>query len=180
MPSNRGFEVAAWLGLGYLSAVLQTAFDAKSAGPHWMLAVAAGWLTMHPGPRGVLGVAAIGLVLDAVGNGRLGLHLAICGALAAAAILVLGPMSRWWHRPLVAAGLAFGDAMLFESLASLSLSTRPDLLGLLRTSAATAAWTAGLLAAATLMTTVGLRLLDCGPATSALRLNNRWNRLTNA
>jgi hypothetical protein len=174
MTSPHQLKLAVWLGLVYVAAVVQTAWGPE---PHWLLAVAAGWLTTQPGARGVLGVAAIGGVLDAVGSGRLGLHLGTCGVLAAVAAMSLGTLSRGWQRPLVAAWLTFGNGVVSALVLSLSTSS-PLPTAALREAAVSAAYTAGLIAGVALLWTIIRRCLHNSVGVPTVRLGNRWHRLT--
>jgi hypothetical protein len=173
------YELPGWLLLAYIAIVVQIAFLPDAAGPNCVLGAAAAWLCRCPGPRGVLGVALGGLLLDVVGNGRLGLHLGLCGMLAALAASALtgGTIARWWVRPVIAAWLAFGDAAISAMLES---PTSLDLTVVLCNAGASAMWTAALLAAVRLSGTLIGRCLAPHVSVPAVRLCNRWNRLTEA
>ncbi|MDZ4686772.1 MAG: hypothetical protein SH850_16995 [Planctomycetaceae bacterium] len=182
MSSKQSYELAGWALMAYIAVVVQIAFCPDTGGPHCVLALAAGWLCRHPGPRGVFGVALGGLLLDAVGNGRLGLHLGTCGMLAALAASALsgGMTARWWVRPVIAAWLAFGDTAVSATLLSLTTPTRLDLSDVLRDAGASALWTAALVAAVALSGTLLSRCLAPHVSASSVRLSNRWNRLSEA
>ncbi|HUQ69321.1 MAG TPA: hypothetical protein VM165_07360 [Planctomycetaceae bacterium] len=182
MSSKQGCELAGWALIAYIAAVVQIAFCPDAGGPHCVLALAAWWLCRHPGPRGVLWVALSGLLLDAVGNGRLGLHLGTCGMLAALATSALssGMTARWWVRPVIAAWLAFGDAAVSATLLSLTTPAPLDLSTVLRDAGVSALWTAVLVAEVGLSGTLVSRCLAPQVSAPSVRLSNRWNRLSEA
>jgi cell shape-determining protein MreD len=179
MYSKSGLHLAAWIAMAYFTAIVQIRW---TDGPNIVLALAAVWLCRHPGSRGLVGVALAGLLLDAVGNGRLGLHLGVCGMLAALTALALssGQMQRWWMPTLMAAWLAFGEAAIEAGLPSATSSTPLDLSGSLRTAAGSAFATGTLVAAVTVLGFVASRCLPSPMAASGVRLSNQWHRLTEA
>jgi hypothetical protein len=178
MASRHSLTLAAWIVMAYLAAVAQVRWQ---SGPNVVLALAAVWLCRHPGSRGVLGVAIVGLLLDAAGNGRLGLHLGICGLLAALALTALsGGMTRWWMPPLMAAWLVFGDVVIEAGVLTATLSAPLDLSDTLRAAGSSASATGALVAAVMGLGFLLRRCLFRPAEATVVRLHNQWHRLTEA
>jgi cell shape-determining protein MreD len=179
MFSKSGLQLVAWIGMAYLAAIVQIRW---TDGLNVVLALAAVWLCRHPGSRGVLGVAITGLLLDAVGNDRLGLHLGLCGLLAALTVTALSGWltARWWMPPLIAAWLVFGDAAMTAGVLSATSSVPFDLSDTLRTAGRSALATGALVGGVTLLAIAARRCLSLPANVSGVRLNNQWNRLTDA
>jgi len=177
MSSKTGFVFVVWLATAYAAAVVQVCWP---TGPNFVLALAAAWWCRHLGSRGVLGVAIAGLLLDALGNGRLGLHLGVCGLLAALSTAALSPgmTARWWMPLLMAAWLTFGDAALETGLLSATTSTPFDLSETLQAAGTSAGTTSGLVAGLMLFGFLAQRCLPWSAEPSTVRLHNQWHRLT--
>jgi cell shape-determining protein MreD len=177
MSSRTGFTLALWLAAAYTAAVVQIRWP---TGPNFVLALAAVWWCRHPGSRGVFGVAVAGLLLDALGNGRLGLHLGLCGLLAALSTTAFSPgiIVRWWMPPLMAAWLTFSDAALEAGLLSAITSAPFDLSATLQAAGTSAGITGGLVAGLMLFGFLARRCLSWSAESSADRLHNQWHRLT--
>ncbi len=102
------------------SPVVSSSLDLSDciAAAHWLMIVAAWCLLDRRNRHGGWWVLLIGLLIDLTSQHRIGLHLATCGALAA--ILQVAFADRkspaWWHLPLVAGWLTFGDAVISRTI----------------------------------------------------------------
>lgn len=162
----------------YAAATIQVALGDED-GPQWLLALAAWWLCTTAPHHGTLGVAGIGLCLDVMGHDRVGLHLAICGVLAALvrSCLTGDLASRVWSYPLVTFWLVWGDLTISHTIRGLSSGAPIDLPSFSSKALLVAGETVGIV----------LLLMFCfdlvgryfRPITHAgsPRLNNRWSRL---
>jgi cell shape-determining protein MreD len=171
-----------WIGVAYIAAVAQVRCNGVETAPNLVLAVATAWWSRHPGSPGVLGIAAAGLLLDSMGHGRLGLHLAVCGVLAALATMALSAeaVGRWWSRPVMSSWLVFGNVAASAGLLAMIDRTPLDLSDSLQRALASALATAGIVAGIDLILFVLGRCVVGSNSVTALRLGNRWNRLTEA
>lgn len=182
MTTRSVMILMSWMAAAYVAAVMQVTVPANDFGMNVVLAVAAAWLCRHRGSRGVLGVAGAGLLLDALGNDRLGLHLGSCGVLAAMAV-ASGALQRapsWLLLSLMAGWLACGDAAVTTAALSFSTATPFSLSEAMRSAVQSGISTAALVAVVLGLITVCRRSLAIPSRVSAVQLNNHWNRLTEA
>ncbi len=165
----------------YLAASIQITVFAES-GPQLLLAVGA-WILCGSSPRaGILWALAIGLCLDATAHGRLGLHFATCGVLAAIARATIrsGERPAYWHRPVIAGWLAWGDSVVSQTLRYTLAQAQIDLAAITSPAAITAGQTAAVVWAGVIFLELTRRCLNPNGVRNVVHLENQWSRLTEA
>ncbi|MDX1969384.1 MAG: hypothetical protein SFV23_19560 [Planctomycetaceae bacterium] len=151
-------------------------------GPQLLLAVAV-WILCESSPRGgILWAMAIGLLLDAAGHGRLGLHVATCGVLAATAHATILTSDRpaFWHGPVIAGWLAWGDSMISQILQRSLAQDAMELVAVTLHAVAIAGLTAAVVLAGVIFRELTRRCFMLREYPSVVRLENQWSRLTEA
>lgn len=151
-------------------------------GPQLLLAVAA-WILCGSSPRGgILWAMAIGLFLDAAANGRLGLHVATCGVLAATAHATILTSDRpaFWHGPVIAGWLALGDSVISQTMQRALAHDAIEVVAVTLHAVAIAGLTAAVVFAGVIFRELTRRCLILHENPSVMRLENHWSRLTEA
>jgi|GEM_PF-5029931 len=157
--------------------------DVAAAGPQWVLVVLCWWLGWgrQTSRYRVLWAMLCGLCLDLAGHQQLGLHLAICGGLAAALSLSCAPsvFRNAWALPAIAVGCGVGQQFLSDNLASLIAAKETIPPGTMLIAAVyRGLMTGGVVLALVLLQVMARRLLRSERSHNVFTLQNQWTRLS--
>lgn len=164
----------------YAALVLHVA-DVSSTGPQWVLVVLCWWLGRQTGRHMVQWAMLCGFALDLAGHQQLGLHLAICGGLAACLSLVIAPhlFRNSIALPVIAVWFAGMQTLLSESVIGLlNAGEVLPLKTMLADAALRGLMTGAVVLSLVIWQVVMQRLFDNSQTTATVTLENQWLRLS--
>lgn len=175
---NRGCQGV----LLYAALALQVSWD-DAQGPQWVLVVLCWWLGQMTSRQMVQWAMLCGLSLDLAGHESLGLHLAVCGGLAACLSLTVSYslVRGFITLPVITIWFAATHLLITESLArSLSIGESTSLAVLLESAARCGLMTGGVVLLLSVIQVMMRRLLWNSHAGQYRELQNQWLRLSEA